>query len=77
MLLVCWTCRQDVRMGPLPAFDKELEDESAWYLVDTIEPKIAEARTILTTSPKRDIYKVWWSFCSPPVPVRIVNCAGA
>ncbi|EIE27688.1 hypothetical protein COCSUDRAFT_64335 [Coccomyxa subellipsoidea C-169] len=49
--------KDSVREGPLTAFKKELLQEDTWYLVDTREPEKAAAKTILTSSPKREIYK--------------------
>ncbi|EIE27060.1 hypothetical protein COCSUDRAFT_55086 [Coccomyxa subellipsoidea C-169] len=49
--------QDSVRMGPLTAFDKELQQKTTWYLVDTREPEEVAAKTILTSSPKREIFK--------------------
>lgn len=47
-----------MREGPLTAFYEDLLQDDTWYLVDTREPEKAAAKTILTTSPRRDVYKV-------------------
>ncbi len=45
-------------MGPLTAFDEELQQNSTWYLLDNREPMDVEAKTVLTSNPDRNIYKV-------------------
>ena len=47
-----------MREGPLTAFYEELLQDDTWYLVDTREPEMTMAKTILTTSPRREVYKV-------------------
>ena len=64
------TRRDYVREGPLTAFDKELMEESTWYLVDTREPEKVAAKTLLTAGPKREIYKVVMEYAS-----NIAACA--
>ena len=50
--------RSLVCKGPLSAFEEELNKKATWYLVDTKEPSLYDAKTILTTSPRREIWKV-------------------
>lgn len=51
-------CRDDARVGSENDFSEELMDPSTWYLVDTKEPQLVMAKTILTSSPNRELYKV-------------------
>jgi len=69
MIVFCTAghCRSFVRKGPLRAFEEELYQEATWYLVDAKEPSLYDAKTILTTRPRREIWKV---MVSPQLPLH-------
>ena len=56
--LIAGHCRSSVREGPRRAFEEELFQKATWYLVDAKEPSFYDAKTILTTSPRREIWRV-------------------
>lgn len=51
-------CSTEAWVGGELAFRTQLNKPETWYLVDAMEPQKTKARTILTTSPARDVYKV-------------------
>jgi len=46
-------------VGDLSGFKSELADASTWYFVDGMLPSWVAARTVMVSSPKREVYKEW------------------
>uniref|UniRef100_A0AAV1TNA3 Crinkler effector protein N-terminal domain-containing protein n=1 Tax=Peronospora matthiolae TaxID=2874970 RepID=A0AAV1TNA3_9STRA len=49
-------CGEVVAIGSRTDFDRVLDQSEAFYVVDGVEPSSCEAKTILITSPRRDVW---------------------